>query len=554
MDLKKIYNSTQLILNISAKDFYEFLDEDLDNPFLKNRDAEDFITWLLFDCDEFEKNSDIWFDNYHNYFSSDIEEFKKIKKILKDSYVSIFEIKEYENFYELEDLILGETYKVLPNEEIEGVQNGFGLLRIFGKNEKMVLQLLDIIDDDLMSTFMENLISYINYTKSKDLIQEIDKNYLKNEFLNILSVFEVSLVQSIEENISNEQEKLFVNSFYDDDYLTLFDENFELSFNKNMPNNDFGIDFLKSLMSNIFFKYLSPKEETFKNYNLDYSKILDEMCKSGDFPNENTMEVSLNILTSYYNKLKSSGKKVDNILKSLEYVKKNIFIYSNKLKNSKNGVFCDSEILKICEKEFINNKENKFLQKFEDFLTFLDINYVYLLKSKDITPVLLTPFVNDIGLEPTKNVKNYKNRHFPLVELFLNYALTKKIATIPMEYNTDYLELNDNVSIYLSLPDSFKLANWITTIANNSFLKDSFSKNYEKYKDFIIDLLKEVDSSRKIDKKRFTLEEKALLNILIDLNILDSKKLNFTNFGKELYNYYNTDQKKYDNIIKIDFT
>ena len=123
-----------------------------------------------------------------------------------------------------------------------------------------------------------------------------------------------------------------------------------------------------------------------------------------------------------------------------------------------------------------------------------------------------------------------------------------------MEYNTDYLELNDNVSIYLSLPDSFKLANWITTIANNSFLKDSFSKNYEKYKDFVIDLLKEVDSSRKIDKKRFTLEEKALLNILIDLNILDSKKLNFTNFGKELYNYYNTDQKKYDNIIKIDFT
>ena len=82
MDLKKIYNSTQLILNISAKDFYEFLDEDLDNPFLKNRDAEDFITWLLFDCDEFEKNSDIWFDNYHNYFSSDIEEFKKIKKKL----------------------------------------------------------------------------------------------------------------------------------------------------------------------------------------------------------------------------------------------------------------------------------------------------------------------------------------------------------------------------------------------------------------------------------------------------------------------------------------
>ena len=121
-------------------------------------------------------------------------------------------------------------------------------------------------------------------------------------------------------------------------------------------------------------------------------------------------------------------------------------------------------------------------------------------------------------------------------------------------WNTDYLELNDNVSIYLSLPDSFKLANWITTIANNSFLKDSFSKNYEKYKDFVIDLLKEVDSSRKIDKKRFTLEEKALLNILIDLNILDSKKLNFTNFGKELYNYYNTDQKKYDNIIKIDFT
>ena len=60
------------------------------------------------------------------------------------------------------------------------------MLRIFGKNEKMVLQLLDIIDDDLMSIFMENLISYINYTKSKDLIQEIDKNYLKNEFLNIL--------------------------------------------------------------------------------------------------------------------------------------------------------------------------------------------------------------------------------------------------------------------------------------------------------------------------------------------------------------------------------
>ena len=45
MDLKKIYNSTQLILNISAKDFYEFLDEDLDNPcLLYTSDAADEAT------------------------------------------------------------------------------------------------------------------------------------------------------------------------------------------------------------------------------------------------------------------------------------------------------------------------------------------------------------------------------------------------------------------------------------------------------------------------------------------------------------------------------
>ena len=70
-------------------------------------------------------------------------------------------------------------------------------------------------------------------------------------------------------------------------------------------------------------------------------------------------------------------------------------------------------------------------------------------------------------------------------------------------------------------------------------------------------LLKDLKDVEEIKNRDFAEDEVALLNILKDLEIINikesDKSIKLTKFGKDIYNYYTTEEVNADNIIKVNF-
>ena len=71
------------------------------------------------------------------------------------------------------------------------------------------------------------------------------------------------------------------------------------------------------------------------------------------------------------------------------------------------------------------------------------------------------------------------------------------------------------------------------------------------------DLLKDLKDGEVIKNIDFAEDEVALLNILKDLEVIkikeSDKSIRLTKFGKDIYNYYTTEEVNADNIIKVNF-
>ncbi|MDU1177507.1 MAG: hypothetical protein E6987_07820, partial [Peptoniphilus harei] len=82
-------------------------------------------------------------------------------------------------------------------------------------------------------------------------------------------------------------------------------------------------------------------------------------------------------------------------------------------------------------------------------------------------------------------------------------------------------------------------------------------KDYEKYKDFVINLIKDLSEGKlvRIYEFKFKDFELSLINILMDLGIIEDefKDLKITRFGRDIYDYYKTEEANSDNVIEVDF-
>ena len=299
------------------------------------------------------------------------------------------------------------------------------------------------------------------------------------------------------------------------------------------------------------------EEKTFKDYDLDYKEMIKDLCEAGDFLSREDLIKSIDFLLVFYGQLQIMGRGVKNILKDLGEIKNNIFYYMELLKNSESGFYSDDNLLDI----LYDNKKavfgNSFIENFDSFITFLDMNYVNLLKSGDLSPAMLKEFSSTINLKPTKDVKTLKNKHLPLIELYLNFMLKKYLTLISGDYFPQELFLTDYADEYQALDDITKLSLWVESLTNKKFLESSFGINYEKYSGFVKDLLKGLKDVEDIKNRDFAEDEVALLNILKDLEVIkikeSDKSIKLTKFGKDIYNYYTTEDVNTDNIIKVNF-
>ncbi len=565
-DKKEILEIARKLLKESTLGFRNFLNRDefaliRENPYIMNRSDEDLASFVLFDFKDFYPNSDKVLSNLLE--SQGLDEFtmEEMKKVLRDSYVSLFSIEKKDDHYIFYDCILDENIEVELDQGIELSKSTKGLVRIFGEDErKMVLQLVQMMDDEFFLAYQSNLKNLFDHIEEEFGSFELNRGFIKRDFLNLLAVYEVTY-----ENLKEEPDLDDYALYEFEELLDSFDpEDLELAQNldyyeKLFPgsNDEFIIGFIIRLFSKIYFNTLVEKNMNFSDYSLDYKEIFKDLSESGEFLNQEELANSIDFLIIFYSKLALLGRPVGSMINDLREIQENIFYYLDLLKNSQEGFYYDDNILKILAKNKKAVFSNRFIENFDNFIEFLDMNYVSILKSGDLSPAKLREFVDSLCISPIKEVKTYKNSHFPLIELYLNFMIKKYLTLIEGKEEKEDIYLTDTADNYLVFDDITKLAIWIEALTNKNFLKSSFGKNYEKYKTFVMDLIKDLAEDRPVSlyECEFKNFELSLLTILEDLGIIRGEiaEIKITNFGRDIYDYYRTEEVNSNNVIKVDF-
>lgn len=575
LSAREIYEIGKKLLKQSTIGFENFLNEIefapiTKNPYVMVRDNEELAAFMLFDFKEYEDNAKRILKKMLDKIEVPEENHNYLIKVFRDSYVSLFRIIEKNDHFSFYDVLLDEYIEVENYTPINLTSKSeFGLYRIFGdEKRKSILQVIQIMDEEVFFSFSENIISLIYHIEENFGPVKVNKEFLKREFLNIIAIFGVTL-ESINKAFLHPNEDLedldgleafghLLSSFYEEDFLIPQDT---LLFQKIFPGED--VEFIMGFFFSLFSKLNQcisfnndEKEKTFKDYDLDYKEMIKDLCESGDFLSREDLIKSIDFLLVFYGQLQIMGRDVKNILKDLGDIKKNIFYYMELLKNSESGFYSDDNILDI----LYDNKKavfgNSFIENFDSFITFLDMNYVNLLKSGDLSPAMLKEFSSTINLKPIKNVKTLKNKHLPLIELYLNFMLKKYLTLISGDYFPQELYLTDYADEYQALDETTKLSIWIESLTNKKFLEASFGINYEKYSGFVRELLQNLKDKKEIKNINFAEDEIALLNILKYLEVIkikEDKTIRLTKFGKDIYNYFSTEEISSNNIIKVNF-
>lgn len=557
---KVIYQSTIGFENLIKKVEFDLLRE---NSYLMKRPKDNISAFILLDFKEFYYYSK---DVLRNILTSlDLEDpmIENMEELLRDSYVSLFKIEKKDGYYLFYDYLLDEYIEVELDDSIEYSSASKGLIRVFGKDDrKMVLQVLQMISNKDFLTYKNNVDSLINHMRQGFGPFELNKDFLKSDLLNLLTVYEVTFENSREE--SEDFDDYAFSEFTE--LLESFDpEDLEIAQNldlykKILPGakDEAIMGFIVRLFSKIYFKVLADKNKRFDDYKLDYKEIFKSLSEAGEFLSKDELVMSLDYLITFYSKLSGLGRDVSKIISELGEIQKNIFNYLDLLKKSQAGFFYEDKVLEILMENDEDLKSNDFIENFDNFIVFLDMNYVGVLKSGDLSPAMLRDFIESINLRPTREVKTYKNKHFPLIELYFNFLKKKHLIHIDQkEYGKQDIFITDIAEDYLAFDEVTKLAIWIEALSKKDFLEASFGKDYEKYRDFVIDLLKDLVEDKPVslyesDFKNFEL---SLIEILKDLGIIkdDFTDLKITKFGRDIYDYYKTEEANSDNVIEVDF-
>lgn len=555
---KVIYQSTIGFENLIKKVEFDLLRE---NSYLMKRPQDNISAFILLDFKEFYYYSK---DVLRNILTSlDLEDpmIENMEELLRDSYVSLFKIEKKDGYYLFYDYLLDEYIEVELDDSIEYSSASKGLIRVFGKDErKMVLQVLQMISNKDFLTYKNNVDSLINHMRQEFGPFELNKDFLKSDLLNLLTVYEVTFENSREE--SEDFDDYAFSEFAD--LLSTFDpEDLEIAQNldlykKILPGakDEAIMGFIVRLLSKIYFKVLADKNKRFNDYKLDYKEIFKSLSEAGEFLSKDELVMSLDYLITFYSKLAGLGRDVGKIISDLIEIQENIFYYLYLLKNNQAGLFYEDKVLEILMTNEEDLEANDFIEYFDFFIEFLDMNYVGVLKSGDLSPAMLRDFAESINLRPTREVMTYKNKHFPLIELYFNFLKKKHLIHIDQkEYGRQDIYITDIAEDYLAFDEVTKLAIWVETLTNKDFLKDSFGNNYEKYKDFVINLIKNLNDDKSIHLDEFKDFELSIINILTDLGIIEDefKDLKITKFGRDIYDYYKTEEANSDNVIEVDF-
>lgn len=570
-NLFKLYASSKIdsksVLGIFKKDF----GEEFVNLFFSQRTEEEVATSVILD--------DI---NNRSFFHKSLSEFfnatkitdEKTKEIFKkfseNSYCSVFRVlSNNANGSFVEDLLRNKKFFIYLPEDF--ALSEYSYIRVSQEQDTLYfLEFLNELDVSFAHVFASFLQEFINRKKSLypkdnalnklDFISTI--KFLQPEiFFHYTILFKQKIDMEIdEEDFKNFQDFLdsILDKKYQDSYLNMLDDILDNNSKYKMEAEEVNYYFEN-------FKIIIPdlKFSDFKK--LNFKDLYQIASENGIFSKDEEITNSIKIFKLFYKKMKHIFHlDVNNILSDLDDILNELFKYKNISQNSFRSFYVDDKLVDI-----INNNDLAYLLtgSFDDFCEFSEYSYMNKLKSGELSTVVVKKIAHEMGLTPTKYVKNFREHHFPIIRMFREFAELKKILTYHEDKWQQYYELDKTAFRYLRLESNEKTAIWLNVLSKEKFYERFLNKkDFLKYRDFIFELLLKTYNDEifvnKNDNFKFLIEFLMLLEIIDTAPKDDSKKIPkdnlsedsyiMTNFGKSLLNYFNFFNKD-SNVIKVDF-
>ena len=516
------------------------------------RNSKDLKVHFLLDNNNYRISSEKVFDNYFNTFTNINDDLKiQIKESLYLSHSSLYKVKKIEDDYIiLFDLLLYKEEKVSKDllENIELNDYLFARIAQFN-NYNYIIHILNILNKEIGEIFYSMILEFLASSFNKNVKENRKILFLKENLIDIFIIFGVAIksYEEINSELEDIAEKERIKKYFfkeKDSYL------FDLYISYILANTNFEEDDIYYLLDLMYREYLEDLEENYSTFeNFSFIDMYKSLSENGIFLTNSEFYNSIYILKKLYYFLEKHKINTSKAIKELNYISNNIFIFQNMLKNSINGFYFDENLLDIIPYDI----ECEFLKDFEDFLKYIELLNVLKSETKDmIIPTHVKKLSDELNLKPIKSVKNINQNHFPLINLFYNFAKTKSLIEIERIYVLPSLEIEK----YLYLTNQEKYSLFIYYILKEEFLKTFLSD--QRYKSLINTsklIVETIIENKFISLVSLNLkkDKRYILDILKRLNLINidmSNIINITPLGEDIYNFY-IGKNKNNKIIQL---
>ncbi len=465
---------------------------------------------------------------------------KSIAKGLINSYPTLLSVYEVsDRSITVYDELLETEYEIC-NEDLDYSEKDSLFARVINiDGYEFILTEINVLEGfhkdiflDLIKELFINEPKFYEHKRKKELDKV--KKILKSKLPDILFTYTLSLTEliDIEEEKNFEKEKFDAKrTFFSEEDLEIFEKYCNYSAVKYAIDEDrilFDFNLLYE-SSNLL------KKNSFSNFkNFNFKSVFLKAAERGVMYTDSMFKEVLMSVRNYYKFALKYSDRFQKPYDEVGDVVKDIFIYLNKLKDSVKGFYFDENILK-----YIDEPDSfRLMEKFITFLDALNLNEVTISKKNTLTAKSLESIAKFLNIKPIKNVKIPNQNHYPLVNFFFNFLHIKDMIEI---HGTD-LNFKDKLNRFLVMDAREQLALFVHYLLSENFLSTFLNeRNIAKYYENLYDICAKLDKgSVNIAELKNKGESSFLLNLLEDTTAANYSGdfVEFSSFGKNLYNYY----------------
>lgn len=463
-----------------------------------------------------------------------------IASSLINSYCTVIEVLSVdEDYCVIYDKLLNKSFKVESASNLSDRELLFArLIEIDGYY--YVISILEVLDESFELLFTSKIYNIFKaYAEERNLKSLSDENkieILKIYLADIFLIFASSTSEFMElqnTELSEKDRTLAINTFFNNEDSKIFERfllyaNSKLEYEEEMCIYFFNI---------VYIECLAPIGKNFSDFeNYNFIDIFENATKNGFIYTNSEFKNTITLLKYYYEFALKTSNKFLKPYEELKYILKYIFLYQNNLSKSFNGFYFDENLFELIP----NNFECTLLK---NYITFTDLFNDLKLQISENKNMLTNASVNKLAtalnLKTSREIKTPNQTHYPLINFFYNFSVTKSILK---NENGDF-DFSERLMQFLSLDGEEQYAIFIETIFNRDFLLTYLN---EKKVNIIFDNLKIIfetlyhkdnieTSDLNIDN-----EYSYLLDILqrLDIISISNTKVTITNNGKAILNYF----------------